>query len=315
MMKRHMIWVCALCAVVWAAPAVRAAEEDPLAIPAHRARQIREAAPQKPQVAPKQPRRVLVWITPPHLMEKDPHKRYNIPYAAEAMKALGETTGAFEPVVTGDLVHFAPKRLAVYDAVVLCNASQDWIVPSDDAMAGLGHLGDTKEAVAEVLKKTFLEWVRSGRGIMAFHYAMGGNRKWKAFHEMLGATYWGHPWNEEVGIAVEEPDHPLCAAFDGKKTFRLAEEIFQFNDPYSRRAVRVLLSLDTSATNMGVKWIHRKDNDFALAWVKPYGKGRIFYTAIGHRTEHFWNPMILRFYLSGIQFATGDLAAPADPRK
>jgi hypothetical protein len=284
------------------------------AIPEHRARQIREAVPEKPQVAPKQPRRVLVWVTPPHLMEKDPHKRYNIPYAAEAIKMLGEKTGAFEPVVTGDLAHFAPDRLKTCDAVVLCNASQDWIVPSGEAMQKLGHLGDTKEAVAEVLKQNFLDWVRGGRGVMAFHYAMGGNRKWKAFHDMLGATYWGHPWNEEVGIKVEEPDHPLCAAFDGKETFRLTEEIFQFKDPYSREKVRVLLSLDTSATNMGVKWIHRKDDDFALAWVKPYGTGRVFYTAIGHRTEHFWNPMILRFYLSGIQFATGDLDAPAEPR-
>ncbi len=38
---------------------------------------------------------------------------------------------------------------------------------------------------------------------VAFACAMGGNRKWKALHDMLGATYWGHPWNEEVGITVE----------------------------------------------------------------------------------------------------------------
>jgi len=90
---------------------------------------------------------------------------------------------------------------------------------------------------------------------------------------------------EKVGIKVDEPGHPLVAAFDGKR-FRLHEEIFQFREPYSRESVRVLLSLDTASTNMGVKWIHRRDNDFALAWVKPHGKGRVFYTAIGHRTEH-----------------------------
>ena len=150
---------------------------------------------------------------------------------------------------------------------------------------------------------------------MAFHYAIGANRHWPALHEMLGATCGGHPWNEEVGITVEEPGHPLAAAFEGKKTFRLAEEIFQFLDPYSRKKVRVLLSLDTLATNMQVKWLKRKDdNDYALAWVKPYGNGRVFYTAIGHRTEIFWNPMLLRFYLAGIQFACGDLEAPAEPR-
>lgn len=54
-------------------------------------------------------------------------------------------------------------------------------------------------------------------------------------------------------------------------------------------------------------WIHRDDNDFALASVRPEGKGRVFYTAIGHRTEHYWNPVILHSYLAGVQFCTGDL--------
>jgi hypothetical protein len=65
---------------------------------------------------------------------------------------------------------------------------------------------------------------------------------------------------------------------------------------------------------MGVKWIHRKDDDFALAWVKPAGKGRIFNTTFGHRTELFWDPRILQFYLDAIQFATGDLPAAMTPR-
>ncbi|MBE3133024.1 MAG: hypothetical protein IMZ55_06100, partial [Acidobacteria bacterium] len=50
------------------------------------------------------------------------------------------------------------------------------------------------------------------------------------------------------------------------------------------------------------------------AWVKPHGKGRVFNTSFGHRTELFWNPRVLRFYLDAVQFAAGDLAAPTDPR-
>ena len=89
----------------------------------------------------------------------------------------------------------------------------------------------------------------------------------------------------------------------------------QYGDPYNRSRLRVLLSLDPARTNMGVKWIRRTDNDFALAWVKSYGKGRVFNTSFGHRTALFWNPRLLRFYLDAIQFATGDLAAPTAPRK
>lgn len=281
------------------------------AVPPHRAKQIRDAAPEKPRVVPKRARRVLVFVTPPHLMPKDPHKGYNIPYAACALKALGEKTGAFEAVVGDDLALCRPASLATFDAIALANTSGPWIAPSDEAMERLKDLGD-KAAAEGVLRKGLLDFVANGGGLFAIHFAIGGNAHWPEFRDLLGAAFDGHPWNEEVGIRVDEPDHPLVAAFGGK-SFRLAEEIFQYKAPYAREKVRVLLSLDTATTNMGVKWINRKDNDFALAWVKPHGRGRVFYTAIGHRTEHFWDPRILQFYLDGLQFATGDLGAPVNP--
>jgi type 1 glutamine amidotransferase len=282
------------------------------AVPPHRAKQIRDAAPEKPRAAPRKPRRLLVFVTPTHLMEKDPHKGYNIPFAACAMKALGEKTGAFEAVVSDDLAALRPDALARLDAIALCNTSGPWITPSDAAMERLKDLGDTAAAVEAALRKGLLDFVANGGGLFAIHFAIGGNAHWPEFRDLLGASYDGHPWNEEVGVRPDEPDHPLVAAFGGKG-FRLAEEVFQFKEPYARSKVRVLLSLDTAATNMGVKWINRKDGDFALAWAKAHGKGRVFYTAIGHRTEVFWNPRVLSFYLDGLQFAAGDVEADVSP--
>lgn len=304
-----MILFCrSLAALLWAILAASGRQE----IPEHRAAQIRDAAPTKPSVPPRKPRRVFVWITPPHLMPKDPHKGYNIPYAACALRTIGEKTRAFEAVVSDDLAHYRPERLKTFDAIALCNASGPWITPSDESMERLKDLGD-KSAAEAALRKSFLDFVAGGGGIFAFHYAIGGNMHWKEFRELLGGTFDGHPWNEEVGIKLDEPDHPLVAAFGGKN-FRLADEIFQYKEPYSRKNQRVILSLDVPNTNMGVKWINRKDGDFGLAWVRLHGQGRVFYTSLGHRTELFWNPMILRFYLDGLQFALGDLEAPATPR-
>ena len=53
----------------------------------------------------------------------------------------------------------------------------------------------------------------------------------------------------------------------------------------------------------------RKDDDYAVSWVRTYGQGRVFYCSLGHREEVLWNPLILRHYLAGIQFALGDLEA------
>ena len=275
------------------------------------AERIRAAAPEKARVAPKKPRRVLIWNTP--FMEQSPHKGYSIPQAEYAMKLLGERTGAFEPVVSDDVAMYLPENLKKFDAIIMNNSNGRWIRPTDEDMVRLRKYGPDADAVERLLRKSLLDWVSGGGGIVAYHHAVGGNTHWPEFLEMLGAAYWGHPWHEEVGVKLDEPGHPLLAAFKGKN-FRLTEEIFQFRDPYSRKKLRVLLSLDTETTNMNVKWIHRKDNDFGLAWARRYGKGRVFYCAFGHRTEIWWNPTILRFYLDGIQFAVGDLDAPAEPR-
>jgi hypothetical protein len=277
----------------------------------HQAKQIHAAAPDHARVEAKKPRRVLIWNTP--FMEQSPHKGYTIPQSEYAMKTLGEKTGAFEPVVSDDMAMFLPENLKRFDAVVMNNSNGPWITPTDEDMERLKTYGPDKESVDRLLKKSFMDWVAAGGGIVAYHHAIAGNPKWPEFQELLGATFSGHPWNEEVGVKLEEPDHPLLAAFGGKD-FRLAEEVFQFREPYSRKNLRVLMSLDTAATNMNVKWINRTDGDFALAWVRPYGKGRVVYCAIGHRTEHWWNPTILEFYLDAIQFAAGDLDGPIEAR-
>jgi len=284
-------------------------------IPTHQVRKIAEAAPAKAHVVPKKPRRLLIWIKPPHLMEKHPHKGYCIPYATAAFETLGQKSGAFEPVVSGDLAKYLPENIRQFDAIVMNNSSGPWITPTDADMAKkvFKKHGKKKAVVEQVLRGSLLDYISNGGGIMAIHFAIGANRHWPGFQQLLGATFTGHPWNEEVDITVEEPGHPLVAAFSGKD-FRLADEIYQYGDPYNRSNVRVLLSLDPERTNMGVKWIRREDNDLALAWVKSHGKGRIFYTSFGHRTELFWNPTLLQFYLDATQFVTGDLEAPTTLR-
>jgi len=263
------------------------------------AERIKAAAPDKARVEPKKPRRVLIWLTPAHLMEKDPHKGYCIPYGTAAFETLGRKSGAFEPVVSGDLAMYLPENIRQFDAIVMNNSSGPWLTPTDADMAkeAFKKHGTKKAAVEQVLNKSLLDYVANGGGIMAIHFAIAANRHWPQFQQLLGATFTGHPWNEEVGITVEEPGHPLVAAFSGKD-FRLGDEIYQYGDPYDRSKVRVLVSLDPERTNMGVKWINRKDNDFALAWVKSYGRGRIFYTSFGHRADghdHFGLTLFGRF--------------------
>ncbi len=284
-------------------------------IPADRARQIEAAAPLKAQVTPKKPRRVLIWNTPAHLMDKDPHKGYCIPYGTAALQAIGKKTGAFLPVVSDDLAMYLPETIREFDAIVMNNSSGPWITPTEADMrkSVFSRYGSDKAAVEKVLRQSLVDFLSHGGGVVVLHYAIAANAQWSEFKSLFGGTFLGHPWNEEIGVRLEEPNSPLVAAFDGRD-FRLADEIYEYGPPYDRSALRVLLSLDPARSNMGVKWIHRQDGDFALAWVKAVGQGRVFNTSFGHRTEIFWDPRVLKFYLDAVQFATGDLEAPTRPR-
>jgi len=71
-----------------------------------------------------------------------------------------------------------------------------------------------------------------------------------------------------------------------------------------------LLRLDTEKSNMNVKGIKRTDGDFGVAWIRPYGAGRVFYSSLGHNHHIYWNSKVLAHYLAGIQWALGDLDAP-----
>ena len=51
----------------------------------------------------------------------------------------------------------------------------------------------------------------------------------------------------------------------------------------------------------------RADNDYGISWIKPWGKGRVFYCSLGHRPEIFSTPTVLAHYLAGMQWAMGDL--------
>ncbi len=85
--------------------------------------------------------------------------------------------------------------------------------------------------------------------------------------------------------------------------------------PYPRCDRHILLTLDLADPGVaevvrGIpakEQVHRADRDFAVASVKRYGEGKVFYASSGHIVEPFENPAIARFYLDGAQYALGDL--------
>ena len=88
--------------------------------------------------------------------------------------------------------------------------------------------------------------------------------------------------------------------------------------PLSRARVRVLMSIDIEKTDLSqgrgcARPCVRPDSDYALSWIHNYGKGRVFFTSLGHTPAFFTEPNLSDFFFRGIQFVLGDLEADARP--
>lgn len=276
-----------------------AARAQVTAEPTERQR-VAAAIPTRAFVRPRKDRKLLIF---------DLNVGYgghrSIPTANLAFKLMGEKTGAFETVVSKDPSVFKPESLRRFDAVFFNNT-----------------VGNCFEDPA--LRQSLIEFVYGGGGLLGVHGTSVAFTRWPGAHEdwpefgiMLGARGANHrESNEHIFIKLDDPDHPLNQPFGGKG-FDYRDEFFRFHEPYSRHRVRVLFSTDTEKTNMNQGPARgnclREDNDYALAWVRQYGRGRVFYCTIAHNPYVFWDPKMLQFYLAAAQFALGDLAAPTIP--
>jgi type 1 glutamine amidotransferase len=277
----------------------RAGAQTPRLSQAEQRQKIEAALPSKAFVTPHKPRRLLIF---------DLNVNYgghaSIPTANTAFTLMGTRTGAFETQVSKDPAVFAPGSLKRFDAVFFNNT--------------VGNLFEDP-----ALRESLVEFVYAGGGLMGVHGTSvafmkwpGAIEDWPEFGIMLGARGANHKTNDEhVFIKLDDPTHPIVQPFGGDFDYR--DEFFRVHEPYSRDRVRVLLSIDTAKTDMTQQpsygKVIRADNDYALAWVRQYGRGRVFYCGFAHHPSVFWDPKQLQFYLAATQFALGDLEAPKTP--
>lgn len=143
-----------------------------------------------------------------------------------------------------------------------------------------------------------------GKGFVGIHSALDANFSWPEYGEMIGGWFDEHPWfTFNAPIITEDPGFPAVRHFP--KAFVKYDEIYQPKN-WSRANVNVLLSLDARKLDYANNpRIHREDHDFAVAWAKMYGKGRVFYSTLGHTEESWEDPDIRTMYFEAIKWALG----------
>lgn len=261
---------------------------------------ILAALPAKAPAKPQRPRKLLIFN-----LNVGYGGHSSISVAQAAFTAMGRKTGAFETVVSSDPEVFRRSSLQQFDAVFLNNT--------------VGNLFTDQE-----LRRDLLEFVYAGGGLIGVHGTSaaflcwdGSNKDdWPEFGVMLGMRGAAHrAADEQVFMKVEDPTHPVTSCFNGQ-SFAMTDEFFRPMGTYSRDRSRVLLSFDLDKTDLRNEphdGCYREDKDYAMAWVRSYGRGRIFFSTFGHQHATFHDPRLLPFYLAGTQFALGDLPASTIP--
>jgi len=299
-------------------------------------KKMQDALPGEAPVKPAKARKVLVY----GLANGFVHT--SIGLGQQTIAEMGQKTGAYTSVVTDDPAMFDADKLAEFDAIVLVSTTSNFMVPRVNVPGDPKKMTEEQKKEFDAKRKeaeaklqphrdaekqrlaNLVEFVRGGKGLMGIHAATDAYYNSKDYGDVIGGFFSGHPWNEKVYLKFDDANSPLTSMFEKGQSFAVADEIYQFTSkgkdkdgtekqPYSRNKVRVLLSLDMSEGKTAIKKDTAATVDYPVSWVREAGKGRVFYCSLGHREEIFWNTAVLKHYLAGIQYATGDLKANATP--
>jgi uncharacterized protein len=205
----------------------------------------------------------------------------SIPTAEEVIGNLARTDGSFtvDYVRTEEeLSALAIENLRRYDAVIFANTTGNLPLPDVDG---------------------FLNWIRSGKAFVGMHSASDTFRGHTPLHpyiRMLGGEFKSHPPGlQQVQCIIEDPKHPACRHLG--PFWDLKDEIYILNG-FNRDEVRGLLSLDKHPGDM-------TPGDYPVSWCKLYGKGRVFYTSLGHSEAMWEDSDYQQHILGGIRWALG----------
>ncbi len=244
MRQTTIISVAAFLTSMLPGPAVRAQAESSYTISGETIAAIEKAAPDAPLVKPSRPRRILVYG------REETHPE-SVVCCFQAMKILGQSTGAFEVQNSGDPGVFLPESLQQFDAVVMNNTHEQFpLRPRNFDRLGAAEQAEAR-AMEPKLKQSLLQFVAAGKGIVGIHGATAGSVQWPDFVRLFGAQYMSH-MTGTVWVKSEDPDDPLCSFLKGQ-SFEVHDEIYMFRQalsrtPLQRDGLHVLLTLDMART-------------------------------------------------------------------
>lgn len=232
---------------------------------------------------------------------------------SHAEKVLGELGGKnrWEFIFSKDGSKFSPDYLAQFDAVF-------FYTTGDLCSAGT----DKQPAMSPAGKQALFDYIRGGKGFIGTHSASdtfhtdnesgkGPDRyinhgdKADPYVRFLGGEFIKHGAQQ---IATNTVTNPKFPGFENvPPTYAFHEEWYSLKD--FTPDIHVLSVIDAPA----MKGLEYQRPPFPTTWARREGKGRVWFTAMGHREDVWTNPIFQQILIGGIKWALGEVKADVPP--
>ncbi|HUC83677.1 MAG TPA: ThuA domain-containing protein, partial [Candidatus Acidoferrales bacterium] len=195
----------------------------------------------------------------------------------------------FSVDATEDSSVFSPTNLARYQAVIFLSVT--------------GEVLDSKQ------KRAFENYIEDGGGLAAIHGSIFGplacEDKWAWYGAMFCCAFTNHSRVLPATVKIEDRENPSTMDMPGK--WQRTDEWYNFTGT-PRGCTRVLATVDESTYTGG-----EMGPDHPIAWCRRVGRGRMWYTAMGHTESSYAEPLFQKHLLGGILIAAGKTPADFEP--
>lgn len=167
-------------------------------------------------------------------------------------------------------------------------------------------LSTTGDFLTDAQQKAFEKYIEKGGGYAGIHSAADCEYEWDWYGTLLGTRFRNHtflPYPVPRAEIVTEPgSHPATDGLPAQWSKK--DEWYNFRENVRNKpGFRVLLTVNEST--YPAFWPKAMGGDHPIAWSRNIGKGRMFYTAIGHNTSTYSDTVAMKHIMGGIAWAAG----------
>lgn len=246
-------------------------------------------------------KRVLAWAD-----VRNGYQHDAISHALATIERLGYETGLFDTIIRTD------SQLITKGKVLTSDSKPSLYAKNLDDFDAIFFFGVREIDLAPAQRAALLSFVHDdGKGLVVAHSGATAFFSWPEFGEMIGGRFDEHPWGIiQAPVIVEDSHFPGMSNLP--REFEHTDEYYQIKD-FDRAKAHVILRLDVSHLNLNAPLVHHHDQDFPLVWAKMYGKGRVYYSALGHDPSNWDDRAVQEMYFNAIKWALGLVNADIAP--